>query len=1054
MDRSKICWVSWDSICQPKDKGGLGIKILESFNDSLLCKWKWRCLNDLSASWFNLLHFRYGSFAANFLYGEGREGLKHASIWWRDMWKTGGAEEGGWFVNNISSILGDGNNIAFWKEKWLGMVPLSELYPSLFQKSNMGEVAYFASKSLKKFKPSFAPFVDRPLGPPWFTHRFPSPPEFETVTNNIWTAYLMPTVLSCRIGLTSGDFGLVGYFPNLVSRQFGLTQILPKSIYLEEREVCLGKHGMTEPQFHSFLNHFNQPSYELTPFDFAPSHACTREFFTWWSRHYEGRLVDKTALLTAISNGFDSSILNKIKSKLNARGILLVLLLLASFLPCVLFSYAHLFDVGSKSKAGSSDSSKPLPPPSKVELQIASRKRPHSTETPSVSKKQKPVPAPCSSAPDEDTPVLSTIPEHTTAATTQDLFPSAEPITDEKKKKKKKKKEHQPTQESTPERKSSEIEAQPDTLASPEDPPLEQSERKKKKKKKQKKSPAAAAVQEMIIAALHFFESSTNTFHFECGMMTPTLLDVAAITGLSPLGDTYDPCKASDTIKFDFRNKSYSKYIVENRKTSDEVSDEEHIAFLTLWLSQYVFCTQSLQVAKKFIPMAIQLHECQQFNFARLILGCLYESMRDACEHLKRTGDGSTFLGAGPFWLLQLWLTATFHAELDLFLPEPYYEESRTRRVEGTRLARMVPRERGLGYDVAFQQYFNTFLSLKKFKPSFAPFVDRPLGPPWFTHRFPSPPEFEMVTNSIWNAYLMPTVLSCRIGLTSGDFGLVGYFPNLVSRQFGLTQILPKSIYLEEREVCLGKHGMTEPQFHSFLNHFNQPSYELTPFDFAPSHACTREFFTWWSRHYEGRLVDKTALLTAISNGFDSSILNKIKSKLNARGSKSKAGSSDSSKPLPPPSKVELQIASRKRPHSTETPSVSKKQKPVPATCSSAPDKDIPVLSTIPEHTTAATTQDLFPSAEPITDEKKKKKKKKKERQTNQESTPERKSSEIEAQTDTLASPEDPPLEQSERKKKKKKKQKKSPAATTVSLSMEGQYKPCRNKSHFILWPA
>ncbi|CAJ2655416.1 unnamed protein product [Trifolium pratense] len=95
--------------------------------------------------------------------------------------------------------------------------------------------------------------------------------------------------------------------------------------------------------------------------------------------------------------------------------------------------------------------------------------------------------------------------------------------------------------------------------------------------------------QEMIIAALHFFESSTNTFHFECGMMTPTLLDVAAITGLSPLGDTYDPCKASDTIKFDFRNKSYSKYIVENRKTSDEVSDEEHIAFLTLWLSQVSF---------------------------------------------------------------------------------------------------------------------------------------------------------------------------------------------------------------------------------------------------------------------------------------------------------------------------------------------------------------------------------------------------------------------------------------------------------------------------------
>ncbi|CAJ2652296.1 unnamed protein product [Trifolium pratense] len=143
MDRSKICWVSWDSICQPKDKGGLGIKNLESFNDSLLCKWKWRCLNDLSAYWFNLLHFRYGSFAANFVYGEGRESLKHASIWWRDLWKTGGAEEGGWFVNNISSILGDGNNIAFWKEKWLEMEPLSELYPSLFQKSTHKDALAF-----------------------------------------------------------------------------------------------------------------------------------------------------------------------------------------------------------------------------------------------------------------------------------------------------------------------------------------------------------------------------------------------------------------------------------------------------------------------------------------------------------------------------------------------------------------------------------------------------------------------------------------------------------------------------------------------------------------------------------------------------------------------------------------------------------------------------------------------------------------------------------------------------------------------------------------------
>ncbi|GAU50582.1 hypothetical protein TSUD_283130 [Trifolium subterraneum] len=70
---------------------------------------KWRCLNDRATPWYELLRFRYGSFVANFLYGEGKEGLKKASIWWRDLWKLGGPEEGNWFGNNVSSKLGDSN---------------------------------------------------------------------------------------------------------------------------------------------------------------------------------------------------------------------------------------------------------------------------------------------------------------------------------------------------------------------------------------------------------------------------------------------------------------------------------------------------------------------------------------------------------------------------------------------------------------------------------------------------------------------------------------------------------------------------------------------------------------------------------------------------------------------------------------------------------------------------------------------------------------------------------------------------------------------------------
>jgi hypothetical protein len=40
MESKKVCWISWERVCQPKDKGGLGLNNLELFNHSLLYKWK------------------------------------------------------------------------------------------------------------------------------------------------------------------------------------------------------------------------------------------------------------------------------------------------------------------------------------------------------------------------------------------------------------------------------------------------------------------------------------------------------------------------------------------------------------------------------------------------------------------------------------------------------------------------------------------------------------------------------------------------------------------------------------------------------------------------------------------------------------------------------------------------------------------------------------------------------------------------------------------------------------------------------------------------------
>jgi hypothetical protein len=382
----------------------------------------------------------------------------------------------------------------------------------------------------------------------------------------------------------------------------------------------------------------------------------------------------------------------------------------------------------------------------------------------------------------------------------------------------------------------------------------------------------------MIIAAMHFFESSTNTFHFECGMMTPTLFDVSAITGLSPVGETYDPANTNPNIEFNYKEKTFQKYILENNQTGEEeVSDIEHIAFLTLWLSHYVFCSKSLQVAKKFIPIAIQLHLGRQFGLGRLILACLYESMQSLSANLKKTGDGTCCLAAGPFWLLQLWLNATFEAELELFLHGDYEEEARKRQIEGTRLARLTPLPLGLNYENLFLKYFNIFLNLKTFKETYAPFIERKIGPSWFGLPFPPLPEFEEFALRQWLAYLDPTVLSCRTGLTGKDYGLVRYFPNLVSRQFGFTQLIPKSFYAHEQDICLGITGMTEGYFRSYLRSTEKHKYELTPFPYQNSISCTKEFQDWWERHYSSSIPSGDALLAQISSGFKSSLLEHVK---------------------------------------------------------------------------------------------------------------------------------------------------------------------------------
>ncbi|MCH79282.1 cysteine-rich receptor-like protein kinase [Trifolium medium] len=59
-DIRKTSWISWKTICLPKEYGGLGVRQLREFNIALLGKWCWRMLVDRDGLWFRVLVSRYG----------------------------------------------------------------------------------------------------------------------------------------------------------------------------------------------------------------------------------------------------------------------------------------------------------------------------------------------------------------------------------------------------------------------------------------------------------------------------------------------------------------------------------------------------------------------------------------------------------------------------------------------------------------------------------------------------------------------------------------------------------------------------------------------------------------------------------------------------------------------------------------------------------------------------------------------------------------------------------------------------------------------------------
>lgn len=105
-----ISWISWESICKPKELGGLGLRYWEAFNKALLGKWRWRLLERKDSLWEKIIRCKYLVPS----HGNNVETSGKLSCWWKDLLITCYAEpESCWFDKGLTKRLGNGNNTRF-----------------------------------------------------------------------------------------------------------------------------------------------------------------------------------------------------------------------------------------------------------------------------------------------------------------------------------------------------------------------------------------------------------------------------------------------------------------------------------------------------------------------------------------------------------------------------------------------------------------------------------------------------------------------------------------------------------------------------------------------------------------------------------------------------------------------------------------------------------------------------------------------------------------------------------------------------------------------------
>ncbi|KAK4716015.1 hypothetical protein R3W88_014353 [Solanum pinnatisectum] len=346
---------------------------------------------------------------------------------------------------------------------------------------------------------------------------------------------------------------------------------------------------------------------------------------------------------------------------------------------------------------------------------------------------------------------------------------------------------------------------------------------------------------DLLYVALCFWSISSNSFHFKFGMMSPTILDISALTRIRPhseaISTILDIHSSTFSLPKSEKNKKiYYKEFIKVNTEREDVMEDEHFAFLTITTKTLLKNNRqksdgrrrsknngSLRVTMEYSKLAIALAWGRKIALAPFVLSHLYRG----CRNLVTREFGTA---GGPFWILQLWLQFYFLE----YRPLPY--DSQNCSTFGMALAQGKLKQNN------FQECFKFFYSC----PSITPSQFTPFSPEWLRLFF-----------------LIVRDLQYGLALGNSSFGKAGveyYSPNQFARQFGLTQTVPLPPHQSfnasslDRMIIFNSVNCIQEVDSRFVQ--LKRKFSVVPFHANPK--CTSSFESWWSTYIRKTRTEST----------------------------------------------------------------------------------------------------------------------------------------------------------------------------------------------------